>query len=118
MWPLEGGTPIQTTPATTTWIPPLKGHETEDAQDAVISRLRYKLRMGDPDAELQGHGEVAEEPVQEAQPPEATAEPAIEVARRRMRRLRGSGIAEVTTDHLGDLLLSDEELLQLGFPQD
>ena len=45
-------------------------------------------------------------------------EPAIEVARRRIRRLRGSGIAEVTTDHLGDLLLSDEELLQLGFPQD
>ena len=37
---------------------------------------------------------------------------------RRTRRLRASGTSEVTTDHLSYLLLSGEELLQLGLTLD
>ena len=87
--------------------------------DGVAGRLRYKLRMGDPDAEPEGLEEAQEAVLQEEAPrePEET-EAAIDVARRRIRRLRGSGIAMVTTDHLSDLMLSDEELLELGLSLD
>ena len=120
MWPLDGGAPLTATLATTTWVPPCKGHETAADLDWVAGRLRYKLRMGDPDAEPDGLQEAQEaDMMQEEAPrePEET-EAAVDVARRRIRRLRGSGIAMVTTDHLSDLMLSDEELLELGLSLD
>ena len=79
--------------------------------------MRYKLRTGDPDAEPDGMEHVYEA-TEAAAVVDEPAEAAIEIARRRIRRLRGSGIAEVTADHLVDLLLTGEELLQLGLVLD
>ena len=118
MWPLDGGDPLLATQGTTTWVPLCQARNSADDVEGATERLRYKLRMGDPDAEPYGTEHVYEATEAGAAIVEEPAEAAIEIARRRIRRLRGAGIAEVTEDHLGDLLLSGEELIQLGLVLD
>lgn len=117
MWPLDGGDPLVATQGSTTWIPPCNEKVIAENIAGVTERLRYKLRTGDPDVEPDGMEHVYEA-TEAAAVVEEPAEAAIEVARRCIRRLRGSGIAEVTADHLEDLLLTGEELLQLGLVLD